>query len=336
VSVIEATSSLAMGDSVSPAGFNFEGELRTKQHIVTLVSSAAAGLGNLTTLGSGASPGTLNATNGFVVDFDEAVTGYGTINSTNMLARRATINGTVQGNSVGEPITLSGYIKGTGTFTNVTFTGTYSPGLSPTIVTAGNLAFDSANTLIMELGGTAPGSGHDQIQASGLLALGGTLKVELINGFTPTSGQSFNLFDWASVAGTFSSLSLPALSGLAWNTSQLYTNGILSIINVDGIVGDYNNNGVVDAADYVVWRNNIGTTNILPNDPTGGTIGNVQYDTWRSHFGQIAGSGAGVRSDSQESAAVPEPTTLWLAMLGAAAILAARRSIAEHASGAHS
>jgi hypothetical protein len=306
-SVIEANGPLALGDGSSPAGFNFAGELRTRQFAVTLNSSAAVGLGNLTTLGSGASPGTLNAANGFVVDFDEAVTGFGTINSINTIAKRATINGTVQGNSVAQPITLSGYIKGTGSFTNVNFAGTYSPGLSSTIVTAGNLAFDSANTLILELGGTTPGSGHDQIQASGLFAVGGTLQVELVNGFAPTSGQSFNLFDWASVAGTFSSLSLPTLSGLAWNTSQLYTNGILSVVSVDGIAGDYNNNGVVDAADYVVWRENVGTANLLPNDPSGGTIGSTQYNTWRSHFGQTAGSGTVLAN-------LPEPANSWMCL----------------------
>jgi hypothetical protein len=70
-----------------------------------------------------------------------------------------------------------------------------------------------------------------------------------------------------------------------------------------GLVGDYNDNGVVDAGDYVVWRRNDGTANTLPNDPIGGTVGAAQYDQWRTHFGQPAGSGAGANA----SAAVPEP-----------------------------
>jgi hypothetical protein len=61
--------------------------------------------------------------------------------------------------------------------------------------------------------------------------------------------------DWGSLAGTFATLQLPALSAsLSWNTSQLYTAGILSV----GLAGDYSNNGVVDAADYVVWRKGLG------------------------------------------------------------------------------
>jgi hypothetical protein len=78
--------------------------------------------------------------------------------------------------------------------------------------------------------------------------------------------------------------------------------------------GDYNQNGAVDAADYVVWRKNNGTTNTLTNDPFGGTIGQAQYNNWRAHFGQTAGSGSGINTN----AAVPEPTTLVLLMLAAA------------------
>jgi hypothetical protein len=77
--------------------------------------------------------------------------------------------------------------------------------------------------------------------------------------------------------------------------------------------GDYNNNGVVDEADYLVWRKNSGTTNTIPNDPTGGIIGSGQYSQWRAHFGQTAGSGSGAIS----SAAVPEPARLSLMILAA-------------------
>jgi hypothetical protein len=95
-----------------------------------------------------------------------------------------------------------------------------------------------------------------------------------------------------------------------------------------GIAGDYNNNGFVDAADYVVWRNNVGTTNVLPNDPTGGTIGATQYSTWRSNFGKTPGSG----SAFGQSSTVPEPGTLVLGLLalcGAGAVFRRRTSFKE-------
>ena len=54
-------------------------------------------------------------------------------------------------------------------------------------------------------------------------------------------------------------------------------------------VGDFNANGVVDAADYVLWRNNLNTNNALPNDNGLGTpIGPAHYDLWRSSFGNTA------------------------------------------------
>jgi len=53
--------------------------------------------------------------------------------------------------------------------------------------------------------------------------------------------------------------------------------------------GDYNVNGSLDTADYIVWRNSIG--------------GQVAYDAWRNKFGAAAGAGG-----SSASAGVPEPS----------------------------
>jgi hypothetical protein len=145
----------------------------------------------------------------------------------------------------------------------------------------------------MELGGITPGSQYDQLLVSGALSLGGALDVTLINGFTPSAGQAFNILDWGSLAGTFSSITLPTLAGLSWNTSQLYTTGMLSV----AIPGDFNHDGSVDAADYVIWRKTDGTA--------------AGYNAWRTHFGQPPGSGAA----ADANAAVPEPATLVMLIL---------------------
>jgi hypothetical protein len=65
---------------------------------------------------------------------------------------------------------------------------------------------------------------------------------------------------------------------------------------VAGLVGDYNNNGIVDAADFPTWAVNVGTNNTLPNDSIGGTIGMAQYDQWRARFGNS------VKKDAEGSA----------------------------------
>lgn len=85
--------------------------------------------------------------------------------------------------------------------------------------------------------------------------------------------------------------------------------------------GDYNADGVVDAADYVVWRKSVGTTNVLPNDPDGGTIGPAQYATWKANFG--AGSGEGGSGGGQ--AAVPEPSTIAMLLSAVVGGLIVRR-----------
>jgi hypothetical protein len=76
--------------------------------------------------------------------------------------------------------------------------------------------------------------------------------------------------------------------------------------------GDFNQDGTVDAADYVVWRKTDGTQ-------TG-------YDTWRANFGTslLAGSGAAIPS-AEPLSAVPEPSTLMIACIAAIGIGAAAR-----------
>jgi hypothetical protein len=93
--------------------------------------------------------------------------------------------------------------------------------------------------------------------------------------------------------------------------------GIVQYVVGTLFAGDYNDDGKVDAADYVVWRKYQGTNTTLPNDPHGGTIGAAQFNSWRANFGNMEMSAAG------SGAAVPEPLTLSLVMF--AALMAARR-----------
>ena len=79
--------------------------------------------------------------------------------------------------------------------------------------------------------------------------------------------------------------------------------------------GDYNYDGIVNAADYVVWRKNPGS---FPADA---------YEDWRAHFGQTAtGSGSG----AIVNAVISEPTTLVLLIVGtASAVIRRRRAVAQ-------
>ena len=220
-------------------------------------------------------------------------------------------NGTVSGTT---NVNAGAVAKGAGTYgvVNVNQGGVYAPGNSAGVSTAAAVHFANTPivggpTLMIELAGTAAGTAYDQLHVTGPLALGGTLAVSIIEGFTPAAGSSFDILDWGSLSGTFSTIALPTLSGLAWNTSQLYTTGVLSVLAA-GLAGDYNQNGVVDAADYVVWRNGLGTT-YTQND----------YTVWRANFGRTAGAGSVV------GAAVPEPDSLALAGVLLSSVIMARR-----------
>ena len=90
------------------------------------------------------------------------------------------------------------------------------------------------------------------------------------------------------------------------------------------LLGDYNQNNRVDAADYVVWRDKEGQTLDLPNDGLGSVmIDSFQYGVWASHFGNgTGGSSAAILSAST----VPEPNTLLMAILAAATLCGRGRS----------
>ena len=81
------------------------------------------------------------------------------------------------------------------------------------------------------------------------------------------------------------------------------------VMGPDTLPGDFNRNGVVDAADYVLWRNG----GPLQNDATPG-VQPADYDVWKANFGKPPGSGTGASAN----VAVPEPATLALLMLAAA------------------
>jgi hypothetical protein len=63
--------------------------------------------------------------------------------------------------------------------------------------------FGSAAALEIELGGLTPGTQHDQINIGGQATLNGTLDIELINSFTPTLGQQFQIMTFGSRVGMF-------------------------------------------------------------------------------------------------------------------------------------
>jgi len=122
-------------------------------------------------------------------------------------------------------------------------------------------------------------------------------------------------------AGTYGSVATGAagnatLIGLGLNPDAFFAGGGTVTVVPAGVPGDYNGNGIVDNADYVLWRNG----GPLKNDFTPG-VQPSDYDFWRSRFAATTNPGSGLSAGG----AVPEPTSIALVLLTACCLSRARR-----------
>ena len=85
---------------------------------------------------------------------------------------------------------------------------------------------------------------------------------------------------------------------------QLYELQLSASALSSGLPGDNNQDGTIDAADYVAWRKGQGTT-----------FTNVDYDMWRANFGQSISKASARASANTLAAVVPEPATFLLLIL---------------------
>ncbi|MDP4610178.1 MAG: autotransporter-associated beta strand repeat-containing protein, partial [Opitutales bacterium] len=105
----------------------------------------------------------------------------------------------------GASLTGSGSITGA-----ATISGTLAIGNSPGTMTFSSLTLNGGSTTIMEIDGTAGAgvtSGHDFADVSGALVYGGALTLDIGTTFE-VGNYTFDLFDFASETGTFSSMVL--------------------------------------------------------------------------------------------------------------------------------
>ncbi len=182
----------------------------------------------------------------------------------------------------------------------------------------------------IKLAGITPSSHYDQVQVTGQLSLAGTLAVSLINDFTPQANETFDIFSGSLPTGAFDVLQLPSLTGaLAWDTSQLDTSGILSVVETF-LPGDFNRDGHVDAADiqpmmaalanlsgYNAAHSNLTAIHRLEIEDVNddGVVDNADLQAMLDLLTNGGGS----------SNSVPEPASLALLGLGVLAIAYRRR-----------
>jgi hypothetical protein len=147
--------------------------------------------------------------------------------------------------------------------------------------------------------GTADIDGHDDVtqwkQRRGAAFIPvGTTKIQASVYGTPKSGGPDGYMDLIDVQVTQAQNELMYLEVNTLNGQTKIKNQSGKTFHIDeytirsaagGQTGDFNNNGVVDAADYVLWRDG-GT---LQNDPTPG-VQAADYAVWRANFGKTGGS----------------------------------------------
>lgn len=161
---------------------------------------------------------------------------------------------------------------------------------------------------------------------SGVGTAGSSMSASVTNGTTTWFASLSPLLN---APWFFDAFSLDSFGVIPRSTSGAVQNGVFdfAISNVDytggteyvapAVPGDYNGNGLVDGADYVVWRKGGPLQNEVD---TPGTVNAADYTEWRSRFGNTSGSGSGLGGG-----AVPEPTAAALAMLAGLATVASWR-----------
>jgi hypothetical protein len=93
------------------------------------------------------------------------------------------------------------------------------------------------------------------------------------------------------------------------------------------VPGDFNHDGVADAADFVVWRKTEDSS--VPIGAWGdadrnGVVQVGDQSIWTSNFGMVNDGGAG-----QGGSSVPEPSPFWLCAMGILAFVTSRARAAH-------
>lgn len=171
--------------------------------------------------GTGISAGTLILTgNGSLGTGNVTLGGGGTLDISGVSGSTFTL-------SSSQVLTADGLVNATGK--TLVVNGTLNPGSSPgDFDVTGSFTLGSTATSNFEINGITGGL-FDSVQVTGLLTFGGTLN--LSTGYAFQVGDSVDLFDWGTTTGSFASITGTDLGGgLSWDTSTLYTTGVITVV----------------------------------------------------------------------------------------------------------
>jgi hypothetical protein len=132
----------------------------------------------------------------------------------------------------------------------------------------------------------------------------------VINRIAPNIGPNLHGYYLTDVTQTIDALTITPAPGNRTNRHGAFTVSIYGE-PVAPLLGDFNVNGTVDAADYALWRNSVATHEFMRNGVGSGLFEGravaEDYDAWRAQFGKtVIPSAAGFAHSA------PEPTTCLL------------------------
>lgn len=225
--------------------------------------------------------GTVNGTN--AAGFSTLINDPGQ-NGRNLFVTQQVLPGTVA---------EQGVFYGVGTLTNGAPNSPGSPG-----------GTNSIGPVLSSLSGTQnlPWASNDPLWATGFSVASGT--------FSAGDNPSFATSALAPSAILLTSLGTSGMAGELTNEVS-FTALISSNLSLGVNVGDYNGDGMVDAADYTVWRDTLSDSVAAGTGADGngnGTIDNADYGVWVTNYGLSAAFG----TSSATASSVPEPNTLLI------------------------
>jgi hypothetical protein len=195
-------------------------------------------------------------------------------------------------------------------------------GAAPAINRFGQVAF--ANTLVSAL--SAPSASLWATDLDGELALvaraGDSIEVapSEFRTIQSLSMLTFHGDDDGKPRGLNDMGQIAFLANFVGGTSGVFVSNVVA-----HLPGDYNSDGAVDAADYTVWRDGVGSQHLAADGTRDGIVGDEDYALWKEFFGRTLGAGAG--SVAGIGTPVPEPDLSALILtLGAVCCLAGCRT----------